>query len=337
MRLWGGIPRLTRLLEGIKAILTFIVGSENWWMISLVLTGLKGEAKITIKTAPETLIFGMNRKNYKVLYYLCLLRNKHRLIFKDGRIEFPPHRIKIPPEQTDKEELHVICSAFDYGLQLTEYEDSRLFLVRLKYGHATLKFVIRRKRTSDLNSLRETFIVCSYQKVCQGLSGKTVLDIGAYIGDTPIMFSHSGARTVYAYEPNQEAYYLTKTNLILNNIKNVKLFNKGVSNEDGKLVIPSYGTKENVLVDTISLGRIMRDRRKIDLLKMDCEGCEFLTIPHTGQDFLRRINEMIIEYHDEPTPVVQKLEKSGFEVKVERPWDNIKGKPVGFLYAKKSL
>jgi len=58
------------------------------------------------------------------------------------------------------------------------------------------------------------------------VKGKTVADIGAYLGETTILFARMGARHIHAYEP---VYYgLLKRNLLLNNVINATVHPYGV-------------------------------------------------------------------------------------------------------------
>jgi len=320
------------VMKPIRAALTLFLATRNPWTVLLVILRIKKEVVIEIKSKPETFAIKANIKNYKVLYYLCLLRNRYGLIFRNGKLEFPPHTIRISREQKiTKDELIIIYSAYRYGLLLDEY-DEKHFLAQLRDGH---KFMIRKNIGIDIEAINETFIRGVYREFCNNLKGKTVLDIGAFIGDTPIMFSHNGAKEVYAYEPDTEAYNLATRNIELNNINNVKLFNIGISNRSGKLFIKVFGGRKRSLIDVVPLSEVIEHVGKVDILKMDCEGCEFPALLSLNTKTLRKIGEMIIEYHKDPLPIVKKLRKGGFYVKIESPWTYVDGKPVGFLYARR--
>jgi hypothetical protein len=99
--------------------------------------------------------------------------------------------------------------------------------------------------------------------------------------------------------------------------------------------IKAYGRVEEITVNMLPLSEVIESIGEDDLMKMDCENCEFPAILSTSNDVLSRVKELIIEYHDYPKPIVKKLKSAGFIVKVERPWCAPNGKPVGFLYAKK--
>jgi FkbM family methyltransferase len=62
------------------------------------------------------------------------------------------------------------------------------------------------------------------------VKGKTVADIGAYLGDTTVLFARMGARHIHAYEP--VFYRLLERNLPLNNVINATVHPYGVSIEE---------------------------------------------------------------------------------------------------------
>lgn len=75
--------------------------------------------------------------------------------------------------------------------------------------------------------------------------------------------------------------------------------------EDSQVVASSLqgfntGNTKELWVPAISLSEIMDGMpdRKIDLLKMDCEGSEYDIIFNTAPDTVRRIERMLIEVHD---------------------------------------
>jgi FkbM family methyltransferase len=229
------------------------------------------------------------------------------------------------------EKLVVITSASS-GFLLNEYS-KKYYIGTLKNG---LKFKVRKDSMADVNAIVETFCEQVYNKFCGNIEGKIVLDIGAFIGDTPSMFSIKGAKLVVAYEPDPVAYELALENIRLNNIKNVKLINAGICNKRGTMKIKAYARDEEITVDVLPLNEVIESIGEVDLMKMDCEGCEFPAILSLGNDVLSRVKELIIEYHDYPGPIVKKLESAGFLVKVEKPRCTPDGKPVGFLYAKRN-
>ncbi len=60
----------------------------------------------------------------------------------------------------------------------------------------------------------EVFCDQMYGKLGGDVKGKTIVDVGAFIGDTAIYFSRKGGERDYAFEPDKESFELVKRNLI---------------------------------------------------------------------------------------------------------------------------
>jgi len=143
-----------------------------------------------------------------------------------------------------------------------------------------------------------------------------VVDIGAYIGDFTL-YAARRARVVYAYEPLPDNYNLLLRNIKLNSLDNVKAFNLAVSGSRGtkSLYIPIRGLQSaslyrlsdveyiyHITVHSVTLEDVLEENsiEKVDLLKMDCEGCEYDALLNTPFRVLRRIRRISLEWHGTP-------------------------------------
>jgi len=128
--------------------------------------------------------------------------------------------------------------------------------------------------------------------------GMTILDIGANIGYYPIMEAKLAGESgyIYALEPAPENYRSLIENIRLNNLSHVfETYNMGVSNRKGverfflsdhsnlHTFIPksangeyvTKGTTDNYIeVDVTDLSSFLRDKKPVDLIRMDVEGYE---------------------------------------------------------------
>lgn len=90
-------------------------------------------------------------------------------------------------------------------------------------------------------------------------------------------------------------------------------------------------------VDVITIADILREYNvKPDILKMDCEGCEFGIIE--GSD-LSMFNDVIFEHHSKMVKkdyriLVKKLENEGFKIKKYDSFD-FDFEDMGFIHAYK--
>ncbi|MDA1060925.1 MAG: FkbM family methyltransferase [bacterium] len=171
-----------------------------------------------------------------------------------------------------------------------------------------------------------------------------VIDVGANIGVYSLYAGTSAKNVkVLAFEPMREAYELLQENVRLNNLDSkIKAFNLGLSarRETRKLLLGTssvyssmYKEKGDGLNDNLSarsveincipLQQIFDDNnlKFCDLLKMDCEGAEFESLYATPQEYLDKIREIRMEFHNLDTSgdrnvdaLIDYLTDRGFEV-----------------------
>ena len=145
-------------------------------------------------------------------------------------------------------------------------------------------------------------------------SGKGVIDIGAFIGDTTIYFVRKGARRVVAIEPHPRAFAELIRNIKLSGLTNAVIpINAALSSTSGSICVPrnldlggimamyfgpSMGTcDDSFRVRLITLGEVIRETGvSTDVLKMNCEGCEYDVILN-DYGHVRLFRELIFEYH----------------------------------------
>lgn len=153
-----------------------------------------------------------------------------------------------------------------------------------------------------------------------------VVDIGAHIGSFSIyaaLLAKQGK--IYAYEPTPENFRLLKHNLKLNQINNIVTFNLIVFAGKGRKRIyltDSSGTSSVFgrqgqkfhTVKAVGLKDIFDDNnlRKINFLKIDCEGSEYDILFNTPKKYLDRIDKIAMEYHEHPGTKYKGKDLEGF-------------------------
>jgi FkbM family methyltransferase len=132
---------------------------------------------------------------------------------------------------------------------------------------------------------------------------KTVLDVGAYIGDTVLLWLFKGAKRVIAVEPVKEHY-----EVLVENCKNLPVITLLASVGEPVPWIPqsvgldTYGLrapKGDLLLDvpTYSLQQLVKEYRP-EVVKLNCEGCEhavleeIMLLPSLG------VRTIIVQFHD---------------------------------------
>jgi len=164
------------------------------------------------------------------------------------------------------------------------------------------------------------------------VSGKTVVDVGASIGDSPIYFALKGARRVIAYEPDPIDFGLLTDNVRANGLDNVIFPKNGFvcaepssSSSPGRLrgSVPSRNLEATaaVSVSAVTLQDVLSRERVTSgaCLKMDCEGDEYGIIATSSPDTLRCFSSIILEYHYGYRSLAKRLAAIGFRVSVTPP------------------
>lgn len=201
------------------------------------------------------------------------------------------------------------------------------FLVHFRPGTAD-ESVIKESFEFDL------FLPGTPEYIAQ--SNHIVLDIGAHIGCfSMLMASKVPDGKVYAFEPSAGTFEVLQQNIEVNKLQNVQCIHKAVAAKNGNAVLyhdlqtGNWGhsitkqlssSSENI--STISLQHFIEQEnlQKINFIKFNCEGAEFEILMNTPQEYLQRINTMLILYHEELVngftykELAEHLRKAGFRV-----------------------
>ena len=170
---------------------------------------------------------------------------------------------------------------------------------------------------------REVFLDDTYGVKGRDLSARTVVDVGAYVGDSSIAFARQGA-TVHAFEPSETFCRFIRRNLAENGLASrVTLHEVGLAERDG-----AQQTRTDRLRFTEGVAYVLsRLPREIALLKLDCEGAEYHLLGDPR--FLAHLapREIRMEYHRGAEGVTGPLERAGYRVEV------LSTGPVGMIKA----
>jgi FkbM family methyltransferase len=174
------------------------------------------------------------------------------------------------------------------------------------------------------------FVDQEYSKL--DVSGKTVIDIGANIGDTAIYFVLRGASRIIAIEPYPRNCETATKNISENNFSDkIDLVLAGCAGRPTTINIDeNYHSNpvsqltesiQGIKVPLLTLEQILsnNDVKSGAVLKMDCEGYEYDIILTTPKETLQKFEQIQIEYHFGYKDLKQKLEDVGFDVEITRP------------------
>ncbi|QGR20529.1 FkbM family methyltransferase [Stygiolobus azoricus] len=156
--------------------------------------------------------------------------------------------------------------------------------------------------------IMETFVDEQYSYV--DVKNKSVVDIGAFVGDSAIYFAAKGAKKVYAIEPHPGAYEELVENIRINGLEEkIVPLNMAVGDKEGYIVISNVEKKQapgiwfkesdgnGVKVRMETLNDIIKKYNlETNVLKMDCEGCEYNLILN-DYEAVSKFDQLAFEYH----------------------------------------
>ncbi|HJZ78273.1 MAG TPA: FkbM family methyltransferase [Vicinamibacterales bacterium] len=133
---------------------------------------------------------------------------------------------------------------------------------------------------------------------------KTIIDAGAYIGDTTAYFlTRFQDATVIALEPANDSHFQAAQNLAPYGDR-VRLIKRALWNAETTLTFSGSETAAAISatgssVQTDTVPSLMRrfNLQTIDLLKLDIEGAEAAVIPSGVGGWLRTVKTILVEIH----------------------------------------
>lgn len=169
----------------------------------------------------------------------------------------------------------------------------------------------------------ETFLMGHWILEGIDIRGREVVDIGAYVGDTPLYFIYNGARRVVAVEPHPIAFKEMVENIKLNNAsEKIMAINAAIGSSRGSTKIPANiplweiegvsalnSRSGGIEIPVLRLEDIIDHIGDHHLIKLDCEGCEH-EILKSSLDTLKKFEVIYLEYHGGYEYIVKKLENS---------------------------
>ena len=182
-----------------------------------------------------------------------------------------------------------------------------------------------RQNIWDAWIIKEIFFDKPYIRYFQLPENPVVVDIGGYVGDFSVYAAKRlNARKVVVAEPTDENFRILIKNIGNNKLEEiVSPIKTGVGNDnelhlnvdkkDKEEIHASsylYEGEEKRVVPCATLSEILEDNEltRVDLLKVDCEGCEYDIFSSVEDGTLEKISNIVFEFH----PI------EGFEIKLDR-------------------
>jgi FkbM family methyltransferase len=231
-----------------------------------------------------------------------------------------------------------------------DIKENKTTLLSLPYGNNNSKITLYGSVTNS--EALGVFLGNIYENL--PVVGKTVIDIGANIADSSIYFAVRGAKKVIALEPIPENYEMAKRNIESNNLSDkITLLLAGCAANQGFVTISPFdkgwlgssvkNSSQGLKVPLLTLGDILKQNNlqngELNILKMDCEGCEYESLLSANRDVIRSFSYIQIEYHNGYKDLKYKLEENGFIVSISKPIlthpiGTSNGNYIGYIYAK---
>jgi len=167
-----------------------------------------------------------------------------------------------------------------------------------------------RSYTSDIFTFWQIFINMEYE-IPFMTTPRLIIDGGANVGYSVAFFANKFPQSkIIAIEPEKTNFKLLRENTL--NYKNIELLNAGIWNKNTYLRIRDIGVrKDSFMVEEVNLdeqgsfravtiGEILRKSGydTIDILKLDIEGAEKEVFSANYEEWLNKVNIVIIELHD---------------------------------------
>ncbi|MBF0387014.1 MAG: FkbM family methyltransferase [Candidatus Omnitrophica bacterium] len=308
---------------------------NNSWAYYLLKYGLMQKAGLSFRTSPDQLKLEFSKdellSQWEPVKQLLKLIVASEFEYYAAKKEMVIVSAK-GERRREKFDLSCIASlrfALDNKMILENTTDKRFFLVRASPN--SNPFFVRRANPSDLATVK---VVCEedeYGFLYPYLPGKVVVDVGANIGDTAVLFASKGAALIEAYEIHPVLHDVARRNIELNGLNaKVRLYDCGIGGTDGEMCMRNdsalgptagFGSKEarhgqDIRVKLVSMKSVIARLGKIDVLKMDCEGAEFDIFASLAVEDLQKIQVIGLEYHRDPGPLLDKLRSAGFKVEI---------------------
>lgn len=221
------------------------------------------------------------------------------------------------------------------------FKKNEIYQLNLRNG---LKIFLR-ANTPDRGIFNEIFFHKYYNPKNYEISeNDTVIDIGAHIGVFSLYAGQYAKNvTVYSFEPNADNYQMLIKNINANHLSNIRPSNFAVNstNKMEKMYLDnsndSHGfySKNNThytIVNCINLQKVIEKNKikRINFLKMDCEGSEYKILYSLPEKTFKIIDKMVFEFHiknsgHDPEKLIKFLSEKDFEV-IKKGW---------IIYAKK--
>lgn len=208
--------------------------------------------------------------------------------------------------------LKLVKNKFQVILHICGFNKNKSVIYKLKDGMVLEVPDGERNRTAIL-SINDIYRNKLYLYSILSPDYEVILDLGANIGVYSLYAVKQCPKAkVYSFEPDIDSFKQLQDNVFINGLNDrVFIFNTAITKDVGKVVL----YKDNVSTRGSSLFRKLKDKsivkstnlktifeelniNKVNVLKMDIEGCEYEVLYNCSKEILNRIDRLLVECHD---------------------------------------
>jgi FkbM family methyltransferase len=154
------------------------------------------------------------------------------------------------------------------------------------------------------------------------VKGKTVIDIGAYNGDSALYFIRHGAKRVIGFEPVRSLYLMGVKNVADSRMSGrIRMVNKAVLPGNGRSASNfSLGLGLDETKSSVSLNSLIKTfGLKGAVLKLDSEGSEYSILRRLTRKEAAAFDEIAVRYYKGYRNIESKLRSLGYETVHTKP------------------
>lgn len=204
-----------------------------------------------------------------------------------------------------------------------------------------------RCRLHDAGDPISVYIDRDYQRMPLPWSSfRSIVDVGSTVGSFTLWAARQSSDSRFvAVEPNPDVFPFLLENIRLNHLtERVTTVHAALGSSPGVAAVADdrlYSTQLRFVPAPTEVGSSVRllsleglfaetNVGHCDLLKIDCEGCEYDILLETPDSVLERVSTIVCEYHPieqhEPAQLVARLIGAGYQVAIDHT-------EVGFIVA----
>lgn len=235
----------------------------------------------------------------------------------EGRQEITANALKLVAERdTYRHRLEEVLGALQASPVRAGWADGRAGAITVSHQGVAGRFELR-GGTTDGTVVREVWQQGSYRIARPDVADRVVVDVGAHVGSFTVLAAKLGAAQVIAVEPSEANRARLEAHLVANRVADrVRVLPYAVSDAPGPVsflddgssshITAGGGARELVTVEARPLAELLADVEAVAVLKVDCEGGEYLSLASLAQ-VLPRVDQAVFEFHGPRMPHMEYL------------------------------